>query len=290
MAAPVFYLGPVGALQALPLVGGEVNAGLDLSAATQRALGGARTVDYVGAPKRIYQFSGEALTTDELSVLEALALGAYGFGPLVLLDPWRTNQLDENLATGTGALATTEGFMAVTGSITSSTAQPSRGLRSLAWAVTAVSQRMVTGALANVTAAQVTDIPVLPSTSYAAAVKARLSASTGSARLDAYWFTAAGAAISSSTGTAAALSTGGTTTLSVVATSPATAALLRLSVTNTAYLAATTIYLDDWQLAMATSVPAWTMGTGVPRVAITELDNTRSLAGYEDATMTLQEL
>lgn len=289
------YLGPVGNLLALPLVGGEVDAGLTVPTAVHQIAGlrGGRVVDRTGPAKRIYQLSGEYLTTDEFSVLETLYLGGYGPGPFVLIDPWRRNLLSANQSTGTEISADTTGFVAITGTLSSSTAQSVLGGRSLAWAVTAANQRMMQGTLANTTnATLLSDTPVLPSTSYTGQVKARLSVSTGTVRLDVYWFTSAGAFISASTGTAVAQSTAAFgSALTVTATSPATAALARLSVTNTVMGAAQTIYLDQWQLEQAATAGAWAVGTGVPRVSFTsDLGQTYSLSGYVSATLELTEI
>lgn len=288
------YLGPVGALQALPSIGRGIGAALSVPTAVHQIAGpqGGRVVDRVGAAKRTYALSRDHLTVDELSVLEGLYLGAYGPGPFVLLEPWRRNLLAPNQSSGTDVLRDTTGFKAVTGTLSSTTAQADAGSRSLAWAVTAANQRMVTGDQANVTAATpAVDIPVLPSTAYIARVRGRLSASTGTVRLDAYWFTSTGAAISSSIGTAQALTTTGFTSFTVSATSPATAALLRLSVTNTVMGAAQTIYLDQWQLQQAGALDGWTVGTGVPRVAFTgDLGETYSVYPSVSATIELTEV
>lgn len=293
--AVTFYLGPVGNLQALPMEGGPVDATLTVPTAVHQIAGlrGGRVVDRVGAAKRTYKLPGEWLTTESLAVLESLYLGAYGPGPYVLLDPWRQNLLTANQSSGTDVGRDTTGFVAITGTLTSSAAQADHGTRSLAWAVTAANQRMMQGSLANTTnATPALDTPVLPSTVYSFGNRMRLSASTGTARVDVYWFTAAGVFISASTGTATALSNSAfTTCLCLNVTSPATAALARFSVINTVMGAAQTLHQDKWQAALGAVLPAWAVGTGVPRVSFDgDLSQSYSIFPYVDAGLTMVEV
>lgn len=288
------YLGRVGALQALPSIGRGLGATLSVPSSVHQIAGrGGRVVDrFPGAAARTYAMARSWLTADELTIVEAMYLGAYGPGPFVLWEPWRRNLLSPNQSSGTDVLDDTTGFVAITGTLSSSTAQSDHGSRSLAWAVTAANQRMMQGSLANTTNATLTaDTPVLASTSYTGQVRGRLSASTGTARLDVYWFTSAGVFISASTGTAVAQSTSAFTSFTVTATSPSTAALARLSVINTVMGAAQTIYLDRWQLEQAASAGAWVLGTGVPRVSFTDdLAETYNLFPLIDAGFTLTEV
>lgn len=289
------YLGPVGNLIALPSIGRDIKADLQRPTAVHQIAGtkGGRVVDITGPAKRTYGMEREHLTADELATLEALYLGAYGPGPYVLLDPWRRNLVSANQSSGTDILADTTGFAANAGTITSSTAQADQGLRSLAWAVTAANQQVLTGLSTSVTASDLlVDIPVLPATVYSARVRGRLSTSTGTARLDLRWFTAAGVFISESTGTATALATGSFTDMPALnLSSPSTAALLRLKVQNTVMGAAQTIYLDRWQLQQQATLDAWTVGTGVPRVSFTgDLGQTYPVWPGVSATIEMTEV
>lgn len=289
------YLGPVGNLIAIPDYGGGLSPTLTVPTAVHEIAGlrGGRVVDRVGPAKRTYTVDLAGLDLDEFGIWEALYLGAYGPGPYVLMDPWRRNLLSANQSSATDIFADPTGFVAITGTVTSSTAQFAQGSRSVAWAVTAANQRMMLGSLANTTnATLLTDTPVLPSTAYTGQVRARLSTSTGTVRLDLYWFDKAGAFISASTGTAVAQSTAAFgSALTVTATSPSTAALARLSVTNTVMGAAQTIYLDQWQLEQGSSASAWVVGTGVPRVSFTgDLGVTYPVFPNVGATVELTEV
>lgn len=289
------YLGPVGNLIALPSIGRGISAALTVPSAVHQIAGrGGRVVDrFPGAASRVYGMARSWLTADELTIVESMYLGAYGSGPFVLLEPWRANLLSANQSSGTDVLDDTTGFVPITGLLTSSTAQSDHGSRSLAWAVTAANQRMMLGDLANTTNANLLrDVPVLPSTVYSVGNRSRLSASTGTARVDVYWFTAAGAFISASTGTATALSNAAFTTCPCLnVTSPSTAAVMRASMINTVMGAAQTIYSDKWQVAYGATLPAWTLGTGVPRVSFTDdLAETYNGPGYMDAGFTLTEV
>lgn len=289
------YLGPVGNLVALPSIGRGVKADLQQPTAVHQIAGlrGGRVVQRVGKPLRTYSLEREFLSLDEVSALESLYLGAYGPGPYVLLEPWRQNLLSPNQSTGTDHLADTTGFAANAGTITSSTAQADVGLRSLAWAVTAANQQVLTGSSTSLTGSDGTvDIPVMAATVYSARVRARLSASTGTVRLDMRWYDKAGAFISASTGTATALATGSFTDCPCTnITSPAGAALLRLAPINTVMGAAQTIYLDRWQLQQQATLDAWTVGTGVPRVSFTgDLGQTYPVWPGVSATIEMTEV
>lgn len=289
------YLGPVGNLLALPSIGRDIGATLSRPTAVHQIAGlrGGRVVDITAPAKWVYGMSRDLLTTDEVGLLEALYLGAYGPGPYVLLQPWRRNLLSANQSTGTDVLRDTTGFVANAGTISSSTAQFDQGMRSLAWAVTAANQQVLTGNLSSVTASDDTiDIPVLPSTAYSARVRGRLSASTGTIRLDMRWYDASEVFISESTGAAAvALATGSFSDVTCIKTSPSNAALLRLKVQNTVMGAAQTIYLDQWQLQQQATLDAWTVGTGVPRVSFTgDLKETYPFFPSVNATIELTEI
>lgn len=268
MAAGDWMLGPLGSLQVLTDPE-SYEAPLNLPAVVHQIAGrGGFVVDHPAAAKSHFALGWETLTMAEVGLLKSIALGAFGPGPFVFLDPFQVNLLSANQSTGTDALMDATGFVAITGTLSSTTAQADQGSRSLAWAVTAANQRMMQGDLANTTnATLLTDTPVQPSISYTGQVRGRLSTSTGTARLDIYWFTAAGAFISASTGSATALSNASFTSFTCTATAPATAALARLSVINTVMGAAQTIYLDKWQTEQAAAASTWQVGTGVPRVS-----------------------
>lgn len=289
------YLGPVGNLQAVP-DNGALKRAFAIPTSVHEIAGtrGGRVVDRVGTPKATYTADLTGLTQDEVSVWEGLALNAYGLGPHVLLEPWRRNLLTANQSTGTDTDRDTSGFVANAGTLsTSGSAFADMGSRSLIWDVTALNQKMMTGALSSITAADpAVDIPVLPNTVYSARVRARALTGTPQIRLDMRWFTAAGVFISESTGTATVPSTAGFTDVPCLSiTSPATAALLRLKVENTVAPTTNTFYLDKWQLQFGATLDAWTVGTGVPRVSFTEgFDQSYSVHPYVNGSVTLVEV
>jgi hypothetical protein len=287
------YLGPAENLQTLPYMGRGIEASLEIRAGVQQALGGARTVDTVGTPKRIYQLQRRFLTAVELSMLEGLTLGAYGDGPLVLIDPFRVNMLTANQSTGGDVLRDVSDMLASTipGSVSVSTAQARTGSRSFAWAVTAANQELYTSS----TAAAVYDpasMPVVkPGLDYMGSVYARLSTSTGTLQVAVRWFTATGTLLTTDAGTAVALSTSAWTRVSVgSATAPSTAAYARLQFKNTVMGAAQTIYLDDLQFEPGVALTPAVVGTGVPRVAVTSLSDSYPIPASHDVAMTLVEL
>jgi hypothetical protein len=289
------YLGPVGNLIALPSIGRGISAALTVPSAVHQIAGrGGRVIDrFPGAAARTYQMARSWLTADEVTILEAMYLGAYGSGPFVLFDPWRRNMLSANQSSGTDVLDDTTGFVPTnTAILSSSTVLAEHGQRSLAWAVTAISMPVITGLLTNEALADVThDVPVVPSTAYTAQVRGRLSTSTGTIRPDLRWYDSAGAFISINSGTAVALVTGSWTTATVTATAPSNAALARFKLANTVMGAAQTIYLDKWQLEQASTAGAWVLGTGVPRVSFTDdLGESYNGPGFADAGFTLTEV
>lgn len=284
-------LGQVGNLLTLPAVSVEQQTP-EIAGSTSTAIGGRRKRWRTGTPRRTFQLSRDHATLDEWSVVEQLAWGGYGSGPFVLLLPGRRNLLGANVSSGTNVLASTLGFGAVSGTVSSSTAQQYLAPRSLAWAVTAANQRVVASLTANITSADpATDVPVVAGLPYTGSLYARLSASTGTVRPDISWFTAAGAFLSTTTGTATALSSSAWTRVAVTnAVAPATAALAKLSLTNTVMGAAQTIYSDAWQLEQATAASAFLFGTGVPRVAFDSLDDGGGKVWERSGSFTLVEV
>lgn len=290
------YLGPVGNQQALPSIGRGIGASLTVPSAVHQIAGrGGRVVDrFPGAASRVYGLARSWLTADELSIVEAMYLGAYGPGPFVLTEPWRRNMLSANQSSGTDVLADTTGFAMISGtSLTSSTAQADQGRRSAAWSVTAANRVLLTGSdLTGGLAVPTVDIPVLPSTSYSVQVRGRTSTSTATLQLRINWYNAAGTPLSTSTGTTTGLVSGSFTTCSAAAqASPSTAALARIRCDNTVMGAAQTLYLDQWQFEQSATTGAWVLGTGVPRVSFTdELSESYNVFPSIDAGFTLQEV
>lgn len=294
------YLGPPGNLQALPYMGRGIGAPLDLGASVHRALGGVRTVDYVGDPKRTYTMERKYLTQDELSVLEGLALGAYGDpSSLVLVDPFRRNMLTENQSTGGDYSRDSSGFYCPTPSATLSAVGPAtatalRGFYALRMTYTGstLSPPVRTADLTSAATIIATATPVRAGVDHTFSVSLRHAAGTiASWKVGINYYDAAGALLTSTTSTAAAL-TSSYVQRTLTVTAGATAAYaVCFWLPNANLTAPETVDGDDVMLTQGTST-TWTMGTGVPRVAfVGSLDlSYPTIVGDNDLGVTLQEV
>lgn len=293
------YLGPVGNLQALPSMTAGIKADLDLRAGVQQALGGARTVDYVGDPKRTYVLDRKRATADELGVLEALTFELYGPGPYALIDPTRRNMLSLNQSSAGDYDHDSTGFSVLAGSVatTGPVTTAAQGRYHQAYTSAASGAAGTSGLLAGrrSTAAEVITVggatPVRQAVDYT--FQARLKHVSGTAaswRAALLWYDVDGALLSTSNGTGAVV-TGAYADYSVTAASPSTAAYAVPGVTNDAVLAAVNVIaVDSLMLAQASVVGPWVPGTGVPRVAFTGLGDSYPSQGYHDTALTLVEV
>jgi hypothetical protein len=290
----IWYLGPAGALVALPAPDRDIPRPLGRSQVEQVALGGARTVDRLGSAKRRHTLTWRALTPDEASVVERLW---HLPGALILDDPSRRNRLTANQATGTDTDRDAAGFLARgQGSISSSTAQARSAPRSAAWAsgsaVGSTGRGLVL--VTSITVPDGTWHPVRPGGVYTFTLWARCTvAITMRAALE--WYDAATTPAlvgSPATGTAAAVPTGAFNLYSVTGTAPAGAAYGIPTLLNTVTTgSATTVYADDLQVEEAAAATAWVVGSGVPRVATAgELPETSPMVGWESVELGLIEL
>lgn len=304
------YLGPPGFLQALPYMGRGIDASLDLGAVVQKALGGARTVDYVGAPKRVYQLERKFLTGDELSVLESLAYGLWTADvPMALMDPWRRNLLTPNQSTAGDVLRSTAGVLVTGSGAVIGTSGPfgpgavpsGRYVFALTSAASGAASTcrvdfgrasISTPELLSVSSTTPGAVPVVPSLPYTFQLLINHNALTAASwQAGIYWYDYAGAFISGSLGTGA-LSTAAWVARTVTGTAPSTAAYAVPWLGNTTTLAASdSLLIDSPMFAQASGAGTWAIGTGVPRVAFTALGNTYpTIVDTHDASITLQEV
>lgn len=282
----------------------QVSGVLDLGATEHRALSGARTVDYVGSPRRTYTFARARMSADQWSLLEELALGGAGeVGPVILHDPWRRNILTPNQATCGDVLRTTEGVV-VTAGITGlgllgpfpgNTAVQGNYIVSAQWPAAGGAntvrfdwQTPVTGPFGLVGSLT----PIVAGLTYTFQVNTANSGGTSqSVQAGIYWADNAGGLIAGSVG-AASVTTGTLTQRSVTAAAPGNAAYCWGWLGNAATLTAVAPYMivDAAMLSQAAAPQPWTMGTGVPRVAFTDLGETYHPGSTRDGTFTLVEV
>lgn len=294
------WVGPPGALVALPSMGRSIDASLDLAAVTHRAVNGVQTVDYVGLPKRTYRMTREQLTAAEMSVLEELALGMRGAEPYYLIEPWRENVLSIQQSSSGEQTRDTTGFhllnLVGTNSIVGPGSQAPRGrynLQHLSGASGAAGTRGVSlvnvGSAANVIA---TGIPCVPSTAYTfRALVKHIAGTAASWRATLAFYDAAGVIIGTATNGTAAVVTGSYVERVVTATSPANAAYVAPQITNNATLAATnTLHLGDFALGAHSSAQPFMLGTGTPKVAFTSLGDTYPWLPLHNASVELVEV
>lgn len=296
------WLGPPGFLQALPSVGRGIGRQVALPGESHARFDGSLVRDRVGTrTPQSYTMSRSRMTADEWGVVEGLALGAYGQGPFVLLDPWRRNLLTANQSTGSEVLADTTGFWtngvgtivsnAVAAGVTSF-----QGFRRVRWTVpngtgasSAIFRTLDTSSTAAIVA---TGIPVLPLTAYAfqATVSGGGAGPWLSLRADLLFYDATGALLSTTGGSTVAINASWQT-VSSVATSPATAAYVGCRLVNlTVPTADVDLYVDALQLEIGSSGSAWVPGTGVPRVAFDSFSETYNYPGEHDCEWSLVEV
>lgn len=292
--ALTWYLGPAGSLVALPPPQRDIPRPLGRPTVEQVAIGGAVTVDRMGRGRRRHSLSWSFLTPDEASILERLWQLP---GTLILDDPSRRNRLTANQSTGSDVAQDTTGVLARgQGSVSSSTAQARSAPRSFAWATSGAVGVTGRGLVlaSSITVPDFTWHPVRPGGIYTVSLWARATAAI-TMRAGLEWYDAAttpatvGAA---STGTAAAVGTGAFSKYTVTGTAPAGAAYGLVTFLNTVTTGAgLTLYVDDLQVEEASADSAWTIGSGVPRVAtLGELPQTTPLTGWEHLELALVEL
>jgi hypothetical protein len=113
----VFWLGPVGALRALPSpsLGAGPEASSTRFGTVHRSLSGRPTVDRLGI-KRTWSLTWPYLDPDTHAYLDALHLGLIT-GPVWLVDPQRVNQLGIQAASVGSANHSTDGFTTTAGTL-----------------------------------------------------------------------------------------------------------------------------------------------------------------------------
>ena len=285
-----WFLGPPGGLVAIPNPYRDVDRTRAKRAGVHELLGGGAVVDRWGGTRR-YTLRWPAITDDQLSVLEYLFEMP---GPMVLVDPSRTNLLTANQSHGTDALRSTEGFLVRTqGTLSSSGTFFRSGQRSCAWATGSNLSATDRGfTLRSSTTVGSTWCPVLPSTAYTVSAYMRTSSAV-SMKAGMEWYDAAGAIIGSAVfGSGVALSTSNINTrVTHTATSPSTAVyMVPLFLNSTSPGTTLTVYLDEAQAEQASAVTAWVLGTGVPRVSLLELPSTTPEYPRETVELIAQEL
>ena len=274
MTGPVerWWLGPLGALQEIrgPLPGQAVRD--DTATAVTRLLGGGMHVQR-RRPVRAWPLSYDLLTDAELSVLDALNVGAFGSGPLRLIDPRRRNRLPAGLS----AVSTVDGFTATAGTIAAG--GPRYAAQSVGWTVpsgTAAGARAGTGPV----------VPLVAGQQVTGSLYVRCTLAVAAALV---WYDAAGALISTVTGVGGAAADWQRRT--VTAVPPAGAALAGVAAATTAAAGADTLVEgDQWQLEEGSAAAEWVVGSAVPKVAFVSAAASYPMQGLLAADVELVEV
>jgi hypothetical protein len=284
------WLGPLTNMQALPYVGRDVECSPVQAGAVHQLAGGGRRRHRAGQPRRNWSMSRNQLTVDEVAVWEGLFWGSYGDRPYRLIEQWRRNMLPPNVSSGTDVLRDTTGFVMVSGtSVASGTTQVERGTRSLEWVVTATGQQLRLSAGATTSGDADADIPVIPGQFYVGWLRARATVAV-LVNLAAIFYPDDGlGAQTTGTGANVTLSTTVWQTVQVTVQAPVGAHLMRLRL-NTAGAGAGTIYVNAAQVEAGQAINSWTLGSGVPKVAIDTLGESWQTAYGANSTVTLVEL
>ncbi len=286
------YLGPPGRMLTLPAVQQGQDVGLDRAGSVRRLLSGGTAVDTIGSLHRSVSLNWSHITDANFATLEALVTGIYGPGPYVLVDTARVNLLPPNVAAATSVRADTYPWGTSTGALSSvSTPTPLAGRRILSWTpgTAAAGNATVYGYAFGL--AQVFAVPVISGLTYSfsASLRTTTGTATMAARIDSY--SASGVLLSNSSGSTAAIGTGAWTTLSVTGVSPNAAAVyVGPSVEVPAGTTTQVIVTDQWLMVLGGTLPAWTRGTGVPRVMVDQLTDSYPLRGRHNASLSLTEV
>lgn len=271
-----FWLGKPGALIALP----PPQKGITLPAVRQatvaQTIGGGQIVNFAPGPgRRTYGLSWTGLQPEQYTLLEELYSGLRGRGPFVLIDPGRRNKLSADQS-GTGSTTGAVAGWAVTGvgeTLTTVTTPIFRGPNALKWLLPA---SPATGTLRGTAPAGLSGVPW--PTGQPCTFSAQLQGGgtdpivTIAAQLQ--WVDAAGATISTTTGSTIATASGSWAAASVTLSAPpagAVAVLPGFAVTPASVTAQAFVFIDAPLLDMASTVRAFTAGTGVPRVSFSSL-------------------
>jgi hypothetical protein len=265
------YLGPAGNLLAFPSPARDMQRDPVANIAQKVTLGGVNRTQRLGKTSRAFKANWVWLGESDYNALDDLMSGAYGPGPMILMDPGETNLLPVQAGTATTQQpGTTAPFNANTGTITSVASALSARGRAVQWVVPASS---VLAADLNV-GAGVNDLtPVRANTPYAASMYAWLASGTGfTAACELEWYDVAGAVIGSAVqGTGVALTTS-PQRLTVTAAAPATAAYGQITLTNSVLTSGSlTVLTDRWQIREAPDNGLWTVGPSAVRVTLMSL-------------------
>lgn len=293
------YLGRPGALQVVPGTGLKVTPGLLRVSGSATTIGGGRTRDYIGTDVlRSWTLTWNALDRSLYGFLEAFYAGLNGPGPVVWLDPGRTNLLTANQSGATSVTNGVEGFTAAGAgeTLASSLTTVKRGPKVLAWSLPAAPA----GGVLRINAPN-TDWPGIPAVAgrtYRLQVQLRGAGTDPIITVTAWmvWLDAAGAQISTSNGAGVATASGAWAAASVAAAAPAGTVYVRpeLRVTSASVgVGGGTVLVDELQLSMPDAFDdgtVWRPGLGVPRVSLPQLDDAYWWASLHRTGLALEEV
>ncbi|MEV7548151.1 hypothetical protein AB0N89_00840 [Amycolatopsis sp. NPDC089917] len=280
MADPVFWLGPLGGLRALPSpsLGGPPEMVPVRFGGLHRSLTGRPTLDRLGV-RRTWTLSWPYLDAELKGWLSLLHNGLVP-GPLWLIDPAEPNRLPVQVATAGGVERAAGGIATAVGGVAwrqaplvpPGTPAPA-GSSALLWVVPSGG-----GSLSAVE-----PVPVLPgeTVTFTASVAATVAVSLAAFVLD-----SAGAVRTTVQGTASVPGSGGTR-MSLTVPASDGAAAVRPALARELPGVVTT---SAWSITTGTEVPPWTAGGGAAVVLLDSLPWTYPLPGSFSTTLTLQEV
>jgi hypothetical protein len=279
-----YWLGPLGALRALPMVPvhGSVDVDLALIGATQTTLGGRLVLDIAGH-KRTWGMSWQCLTNDEIGAIRAVFLGLPGAIPR-LVDPRETNRLSADASSGGSYTRTAAAFAPTAGTVAYAAMTVPAALVDLlaggiSWAVTTAGGTLLADSGSD------RRVPLIPGEQVTVTAWA---AGAGAAQVGAVPYDAAGVAGAASLGALVTL-TGAWQRLTHTWT-PGAGAVAGAPALVAAAGSARTVTTTAWQW-QASAVTDWTPGLGCPQVLITA--SSRRLPGVgsgNDLDITVREV
>lgn len=282
--ATTWYLGPVGALTAIPAPAVDLEVSPEFIGGVHRALSGSVTVDRIAQP-RSWPLKWAALTEDQANYLRLVGLGLVR-SPLRLIDQELRNRLPVDVASGGSYTQSVDSFTQTGGSTPTwvaitdpPSAVPARGV--VSW------QRTTTAAGVLTTANSYDRVPLITSEQIRVSLWARGAAIAASAGYD-LW-NAAGSN-SRANGSTSTLHATNWTQLSVTVT-PASDRIELSPLLNVASgQSASTLQTTGWMVSPSSASTTWTAGGGAPTVvAGSELTETYIMVGLRQFGLLLLE-
>lgn len=257
-----WYLGPIGALVAIPAPAADLDVSPQLIGAMSTSLSGARTLYRTSQPRQ-WACQWQALTEDQTTYLRAVGYGLVQ-GPLRLIDPEIRNRLPVHAASGGSYQRYPYPFVGQHSPVPTWVAVgdppatvPVRG--AISWQTNSVDGSPVSLAISGTD----TQVPLIPGEQVVVSGWVRGASMLAAMGLDAQDINGV---VTRTVGTAVTLNSVAWTYLSVTYTPPSSVVSLSPVLVPSVGQPTATLQTTGWQVAPATASTTWTVGDGAPTV------------------------